>query len=51
MDNKVRIVCDVPADVVKDIDMVCDILGLTRASYFRMILYQDLNNRKLVNNN
>ena len=45
--KKFRIVTDVESDVLKNIDFICKKLGLTRSSYLRLLLLQDLSERKI----
>lgn len=45
--DKLRIVTDLDIELVKELDYICKTLCISRSSYLRMLIIQDLTGRKI----
>lgn len=45
--DKLRVVTDLDIELVKELDLICKSLCISRSSYLRMLVIQDLTGRKI----
>lgn len=45
--DKLRVVTDIDVELAKELDIICNNLCISRSSYLRMLIIQDLTGRKI----